>query len=280
MADTIARHLERLKTSPPLPVFQLLGNDSESKLMIARHTVTGLNLTLYRMPADALPTQTADQETFVRLWQRESVLLPIALYIDAAQLDRAGSPQTAAVQRFFSRSIGIMFFDAREPWPEIGRDSVSLDVAKPMPTEQQAAWAEALGEASGDHPSRLAGQFNLNVPTIRGIAANVLALSAHDRSALGTALWNECLSHSRPALDQLAQALEPKAAWDDLELAATEKGLLRQIAEQVKARMAVYDDWGFRAAYEPRPRHQRAVCRRERHGQDDGRGGHRQRAAA
>jgi hypothetical protein len=246
VADTIVRHLERLQGSAPLPVFQMLGGDSQSKLMIAQQAVARLGLALYRMPADALPAQTGDHETFVRLWQRESALLPVALYLDASQLDRAGSPHTSAIHRFFGRSTGVMFLDTREPWPDLGRDSISLDIAKPTPTEQHAAWAEALGEVRGEHPAGLAGHFSFNVPTIRGIAANALGFSATDRSSLGAALWGASLSHSRPALDQLAQALEPKATWEDLELALPEKRLLRQVAEQVKSRMAVYDDWGFR----------------------------------
>jgi SpoVK/Ycf46/Vps4 family AAA+-type ATPase len=59
-------------------------------------------------------------------------------------------------------------------------------------------------------------------------------------------LWAACLRESRPALGSLAQLIDPKAAWDDLELPDTEKHLLRQIANQVSVRMAVYDDWGFR----------------------------------
>jgi hypothetical protein len=246
VVDTIVRQLERLKHGARLPVFQLLGNDSQSKLVIAQQALAKDNLTLYRMTADALPTQTGDHETFVRLWQRESALLPVALYLDARQLDRAGSPHTSSVQRLLSRSLGIIFLDTREPWPDLGREGISIDIAKPTPMEQQVAWVDALGEDSGDHAPRLAGQFNFNTPTIRGIAASALAMSSNDRSALGTTLWTECLDHSRPALDQLAQALEPKATWEDLELPSLEKGLLRQVAEQVTARMAIYDDWGFR----------------------------------
>ncbi len=246
VAETIVCHLEGLRGTIQLPVFQLLGADSRSKLMIAQHAAARLGLTLYRMPADALPTQTADHETFLRLWQRESALLPIALYIDAGELDRASSPQVSAIQRLFGRGMGVMFVETRQPWPELGRGSLSLDVAKPSPSEQQTAWAEALGEASGDQPSRLAGQFNFNIPTIREIAAGAFGQSADTLARLGDPLWAECLRHARPALDQLAQVLEPKATSDDLELPATEKSLLRQIAEQVKTRMAVYDGWGFR----------------------------------
>src|SRR5262249_28522442 len=129
-----------------VPVIQLLGSDSRSKLTVAASALAALDVTLYRITAEALPTQTADQETFVRLWEREAALLPIALYVDAAHLDRAGNVHAAAVQRLFARSSGAMLLDTREAWPDLGRDSVPLDVAKPTPAEQQAAWADALGK--------------------------------------------------------------------------------------------------------------------------------------
>ncbi|WP_223272281.1 ATP-binding protein [Sulfurirhabdus autotrophica] len=180
----------------------------------------------------------------MRLWQRECAFLPIALYVDASQLDRATSPQTAALQRVFSRSMGLVFLDTHEPWPEPGRESITFDIAKPTRDEQRAVWEQALGARAADHPARLAGQFNFNAATIRSVTTNALGKS--EGGDLGSTLWAECLRHARPALDQLSQVLEPKAQWNDLALPPPEKRLLRQITDQVATRMAVYDDWGFR----------------------------------
>lgn len=60
-------------------------------------------------------------------------------------------------------------------------------------------------------------------------------------------MWQGALARARPALDQLAQRIEPKAGWADLQLPGAEKALLQQIADQVALRGKVYDDWGFRA---------------------------------
>jgi SpoVK/Ycf46/Vps4 family AAA+-type ATPase len=141
--------------------------------------------------------------------------------------------------------LGVAFLDTREPWPELGRESLTVDVAKPAAREQQAAWQQALGSAAEDHPARLAGQFSFNLSTIRAIAADALGAS-DDQGPPGERLWSGSLRRARPSLDQLAQPLETKATWDYLELAAPEKQLLRQIADQVKSRIAVYDEWGFR----------------------------------
>ncbi|MGA7180815.1 MAG: ATP-binding protein [Thiobacillaceae bacterium] len=246
LVEVIAVHVDKAQHVASLPVFQLAGSDSASKLAIAGDIAASLGLTLYRMPADAIPVQAADHESLVRLWQRESTLLPIALYVDACQIECAASPQMAAIQRLFSRGLGLVLLDTREPWPEPGRESVTLDVAKPTSEEQRALWEQALGAEVADMAARVAAQFNFNSATIRSVAANAQAMAKHGGGSLQDRLWSECLSQSRPALNQLAQVLEPKARWDDLELPLAENRLLRQIADQVASRMAVYDDWGFR----------------------------------
>jgi ATPase family associated with various cellular activities (AAA) len=246
VGEAIIHRLEALKAAEPAPIFQLVGGDSRSKLMVAQQAAARLDLALYRISTDALPTQTADHETFARLWQRECALLPIALYIDAHQLDRAVSAQAAAIQRLVARTTSVMFLDTPEPWPELGRNSIALDIERPTAAEQQAAWESALNEAAGENPARLAGQFSLDLAAIGAIATDARAQIGNDRTALASTIWDMCVRRSRPALDQLAQRLELKANWDQLELPVSEKKLLRQIAEQVKARVAVYDGWGFR----------------------------------
>ena len=247
IANAIFQQLERSLTGARLPIFQLLGADNHSKSSVAQRAGTRLGLTLYRLSADAIPTQSGDQETFVRLWQRESLLLPIALYIDATQLERTGNPHAAFIHRLVSRVAGPVFFETREPWSDLGRDSLMLDVAKPTTAEQKDAWTSYLGEQGKREASRLASYFNFNIATIRETASAASAGSRDDPGALSKILWTDCLRRSRPSLDQLAQPLEPKASWDDLELPAPEKKLLRQIADQVERRTTVYDDWGFRA---------------------------------
>jgi hypothetical protein len=244
VADALLGQLQQT-TDGVLPVLQLLGADSESKRVVAGAVASRARLALHRLSADALPQQSGDLETFIRLWQRESVLLPIALYVDTSQLDHATTGRSSALHRLFTCTTGVTFLDTREPWPELGRRSVMVDVAKPTPAEQHDAWRDALGESAAQHPARLAGQFNFNVSTIRAIAATSLA-SETDPESLGDRLWMACLYRARPGLDQLAQALKPTATWEDLELPPSEKQLLRQIADHVEGRRTVYDEWGFR----------------------------------
>ena len=244
MVDLIENQFMHAQPGGSLPAAQLLGSDSASKLAVAGQVAARLGLMLYRLAADAIPAAAGDNETFVRLWQRETALLPLALYIDAA--DHGGAAQS--VRRFLDRSSGVAFLDTREAWADLGAGTISVDVSKPTPGEQQAAWLAALGVANGEIAGRLSGQFDLNGAVISAVAANAMAASADEPAGLDAALWQGCLNHARPALDQLAHAIVPRAQWENIELPAPERDLLRQIAAQVKSRRAVYDDWGFRGA--------------------------------
>ncbi|HYD82090.1 MAG TPA: ATP-binding protein [Paucimonas sp.] len=231
---------------------QLLGADGTSKRMVAQRAAAERGLLLYRLEAEAMPPGAADLESFARLWQRECMLAPLGLYLDVSDIDR-NEAHAGALRRWLNRLGGLVFLDTREPWTGVEYSALALDIAKPTPPEQRDAWRGALGEAADEHPSRLAGQFDFNLPAIRRIARDALAPertppeSPPAAGTLASRLWNGCLMQARPALDQLAQRLDAKATWHDIKLPRQEEELLRQIADQVRRRGQVYDGFGFRA---------------------------------
>ncbi|MEO6925572.1 MAG: ATP-binding protein [Rhodanobacter sp.] len=246
VADEVLASLQHAPADVPLPVVQLLGGDSVSKQAIAQSVAAAFGMQAYRLLAEVLPSATAEQETLLRLWQRESRLLPLALYLDAAEVEHGGV-SAALATRFLARAGGLVFADVREPLAGAATQAISVDVAKPTALEQRAAWQRLLGDAAGAQPHHLAGHFDFNLGSIEQIAHTALAAGDAKPAALTQALWQGALARTRPALDQLAQRIEPKVGWDDLKLPDSEKQLLRQIADQVAQRSKVYDDWGFRA---------------------------------
>jgi hypothetical protein len=236
-ADTIVQHLH--SASSGLPVVHLLGADSASKRSIAKRIVQELGLlSVYRLPADMLPASWAELETLARLFQRESQLLPVALYLDAQDSDK----ELPAVNRFLARMSGLIFLDTRDSWSQLGRNALTLDVLKPSAAEQEEAWRKVLGEDEGQAPALLAGQFNLNLTEIERVAHTATG----DKQPTLDRVWDACLIAARPRLDTLAQRLEVKAqTWEDLVLPEPEKKLLRQIMDQVGQRHVVYERWGF-----------------------------------
>ena len=241
------------------PVVQLLGPDPGSKGLIAQQTASAIGCTLWHLPVELLPTGPAEIESLSRLWQRESLLLPLALYFDAHEFEGADIA-VAAVRRFIDRAGGFLFLATREPWPRLARASIAIDIRKPTAAEQRGAWETALGDA--DHARRLAGQFDLNLPTISQIAAQELAAGKPAAKArgkrgderrtssgddVGDRLWDACRAILRPRLDALAQKIEPRAGWDDIVLPDEQLRLLQQISAQVDHRSMVHDEWGFAA---------------------------------
>jgi hypothetical protein len=236
----------RVKQSTPggkLPVVQLIGRDTPSKEMVAAAVASSLGMRLYRLQTGMLPSQPADLDAFARLWRRESLLLPAALYLEspAGEVEVA---RTQAAQVLLARINGLVFVDTQDVWPGLSSSSLPVTVRKPSPAEQHAIWSRELGENAGEAPALLAGQFDLGLPSIREVARRALADPQGDD--LNDRLWRGALAATRPRLDALAQHIEPKAKWDDIVLPAAEMKLLRQIADQVGKRSTVYEEWGFR----------------------------------
>jgi hypothetical protein len=245
----IVRRLQRVSSTATLPVIQLIGPDAPSKQLVARQAAAWFGRRLVRMPIEMLPLQAADLETLARLWQRESVLLPWAVYLDAQEADGSSATEVSqaasSLTRFLARSEGFFFVGTREMWPHLGRPHIVLDVAMPTTAEQQAAWTAALGTAAANNPGLLSSQFNLNLTAIQNIAQATLAEKPADEQELAEKLWDACRVSARPRLDALAQRLDPKATWDDLVLPDEETNTLHRITDQVRQRSKVYEEWGF-----------------------------------
>ena len=231
---------------PPPPLIHLLGAEPAAKQLIAAHAAMALRLNLYRLSAELLPTAAGELETLARLWQRECLLLPLALYLDAHETEK----DWPTLQRFLARTDGLIFLDTRENWPGLNRDALVLQVAKPSQAEQRAAWSSVLippplaaNETTATAAATLAAQFNFSLSDIQRIARMVkLAQQGQTPSA---PLWQACLQTARPRLDALAQRIEVKADWTQLVLPVTEADLLKQVSAQVRERATVYQAWGF-----------------------------------
>jgi hypothetical protein len=234
------------------PILQLVGPDSMSKRLVTQQIATRLGVQIYTLPTQLIPPQSKELEDFARLWHRESLLLPLALYVDTTELDAEGANSNTLflVQQFLARSDGLFLLDTREIWSSLYLPHVILDIGKPAPEEQIAAWESVLPAGSTGLISHLTAQFNLNLPTIQQIGQSTLAEESkngsHTLPPLPDRLWQACLAYTRPHLDRLAQRITPKATWDDIVLPDEQLQLLHHIADQVSQRSTVYNSWGFR----------------------------------
>lgn len=217
------------------PLLQLIGDDPASQQIVAQRAAESLGLAPFRLSANMLPTSPGDLERLARLWHRESILMPIALYIDANEAEEA------PVARFVALSGGVFMLGARAARGDPGTMVQAVQVDRPTPSEQAQLWRSLLDAPPEATIARLSSQFDLDAPTIARIAA------VSGRDADDGALWQACLDNSALRLDRLAERLRPVATWDDIVLPDPEMRLLRQLVAQVACRAQVYDDWEFRA---------------------------------
>jgi hypothetical protein len=232
-----------------LPVVQLVGVDSGSKLAVTRQACATLNRQLFRVVGESLPQQLGEIETLARLWQRETFLLPVSLYIDAESLEGSSAELHSAFQRFLTRGLGLVFLGVRDAPLRLSVPSFPVEVRKPTAAEQFDAWKNVLADedtaaAASTAAAVLSGQFDLNLGDITEVATVASKMPA-EQGPLSARLWDACRDLIRPRLDMLAQRLDVKATWDDLVLPEEQMILMRGIAGQVRGRHTVYDDWGF-----------------------------------
>jgi hypothetical protein len=246
----IKRGMEQAVSANCWPVIQLLGRDSASKQQVASQSANEFLRVLYRLPVDSLPSNHSELDTFIRLLQRETRLLPIALYVDAYEFEKSDAGHMSLLNRFLSGYDGLVFLDTREPLRNAGWESLNVKISRPGASEKHAAWMSGLDESFSNLAKQLSSQFNLDLATIR----QVTATSNHDAASI----WSACRAHLRPRLEGLAQHLEPRKAWDELDprveeqrdevwsylvLPETDKKVLLQLAAQVEHRFEVYEDW-------------------------------------
>ncbi len=275
--------LQHVPAGDALPVVQLLGSDSASKQAIAQTIAAAFGAQAYRLSADCCRSATAEQET----------LLAAVAAREPAAADRAVPRRRRRRTRRRDGRAGQALPGARRrARPSSTRASrgrvrprhaLSVDVAKPTAVEQRARGSGLLGDAAGEQPQHLAGHFDFNLGRSSSRARRAGGGQRRCersprrwRSRCGKARWRA--RGRRSISSRNGSSRRPR--WDDLVLPDSETDLLRQIADQVAQRSTVYDDWGFRERMNRGLGDQRAVRRRERHRQDDGGRGARERAAA
>ena len=236
-AAMAANLAEGLKNSAYPSLINLLGSDSASKQDIAGETANALSIALYSLPASALPASPSEVEALARAWRRESLLLPVGLYLDALDSDRDAAPVT----RFLARTDGLVFLSTRENWRNLQREAFTVEVERPTRGEQLDSWAGLLEDR--DRAALLASQFHLGQAEIHRVFNTASKTTAGD--SLDDRLWEACRASSRPKLDLLAYRLDAKATWSDFILPDAETKLLEEICTHARQNLRVYDDWGF-----------------------------------
>ena len=215
---------------------ELVGADPAVRRGLASSAAQRLGRELYEVTPERVPSSSLELRDLTRLWERETLLLPVLLYADTAEASREGS---AGIDALFEQVRGHVLVGCREPRPLRSRRLRVVDAPRPTAEEQQALWQELLAD-DAETASRLASEFDLGQLAIADVVRQVGHSGAGARG-----LWAACRAQTRPRLDTLAHRVEPVARWADLVLPDAELTQLRHIVNQVRGRATVLRSWGL-----------------------------------
>ncbi|MCG3043215.1 ATP-binding protein [Streptomyces sp. S1A] len=235
------------------PRVELTGGDRHSRHDIAATAARSCGLGLYTLNAEDLPTDHTERDRLARLWQREAILLPAALLLEAGGPDRE---QDAAVDAFTASAAVPLAVSSPDPRRTERTRAERVTVPALGEEEQLGLWADALAGMPRIGEGRLRGlvaQFALPPHIIRSAAASVRrqAGEAGNGGAAGPGAdvcelaWRAGLAEARIGLDELGRRVEPEADWDDLVLPERQSRVLREIVAHVRQRGTVHQEWGF-----------------------------------
>lgn len=216
-------------------VITLDGPHKEDRQRLVARAAAEAGRRLWRMQAQAIPGEATEAHLLQRLWEREALLQPILLLVEAETDEEA-----ARALAFVEGCACPMVLSSRERIAGVGHLH-SFHVPTPSLAEQEVLWRQSLGDkANGSlrELPRVLGQFKLSAADIQRLGTSELR---------GKSLWNRCRTLAEPRLARLADRVKSQAEWGDLVLPERETEMLHHLVAQVRNRFTVYYDWGMAA---------------------------------
>ena len=246
LAESVASMWSTALDAADLPAIQLCGPDDAANVQVAAWAAAVIGATVAATAAHLIPGEPRELDALVRLWQREAVLAGCVPLLQCGEAGEGEGQRSWAIDRMVERIRGPVLISARDPRRELRRPNVVVDVPRPTPDEQRDLWRRELGERSEPQQERideLVAHFDVGATRIRAACAEALGPPPAAGEELGDRLWAAVRNQGRPKLDDLAQRIQPRAAWADLVLPEAVQDGLRQIAFQVRHRPTVYGRW-------------------------------------
>ena len=222
------------------PVVELVGPDQEVVRAVAAAAAQVIGRDIYELAGDRISAAGPDAAELMRLWERETILSPLGLFVDVTELDRANHEPLAA---WLADVRGVVLVGCRESWPVPRRHLRLIDTGRPTPDEQEQLWRHALAPHTDDHdslPGLLSGRFDLSQFAIERAITYVATRGGGPED-----LWRACKINAQPRLETLATRVDPVAQWQDLVLPEREMATLGYLVAQVRGRSTVLRHWGF-----------------------------------
>jgi SpoVK/Ycf46/Vps4 family AAA+-type ATPase len=242
------------------PIFYFYGRPGVGKKTLARALCGDIGVTLAAVDVRALLRDPSGFQEKARLILREGLLQPCAIYFDRLEKLESANDESTAMFDGLAREISELgwftFLASEKPLPDELLDLspiYAIEVPAPDYNSQKKLWEmhlnNVLTKNERIHLDQLAGRFNLTGGQIARAVSRAKQFAAVRDSGNGQITVADLMASSRvqsqPKLSALARKLAPKFHWNDLVLPEDQMSQLRELANQVKHRQIVIEDWGF-----------------------------------
>ena len=233
-----------------IPIINLYGQDIASKRVIAAAITKQLQLNLYTISAEILPSDTSQVYLLKCLLEREWLLNQSAFFLDCDYWENSQDSQNILVSLLLDNLYCPLIVSSQERRRDRHKSLIAVEVKKPTTQEQRLLWSESLVEIipeSNGKIDTLVSYFSLNLPAIESVCLQLKTIenNGYNYSYINDQLWQMCRTQARPHLEQLAQRIESNVTWEDLILSESELNILRELAIHVRHKEQVYHHWGF-----------------------------------
>ena len=248
VARRIARDLGLFDGRSPLVIVANDGSDPDDLYAVAQSGLAEADTLGLWISASDLPSDPAELHDLAIRIDREASLSGGVPVIDSVlQAGRSGDQEQRSASWLASRLLGpALFLGPGEPQKFV-RLTEKRILRLALPRLQKGSWQRSTGAALSTAMRAALEQFRLS-----GVALDSLIerfanepIDAVSPAQLQERVWAACREAARGGLDSLAQRVDSDAGFDDLVLPQSQLLLLQEIAQHLRHRTTVYDEWGM-----------------------------------
>ncbi|MHC4086016.1 MAG: ATP-binding protein [Planctomycetota bacterium] len=231
----------------------LTGSGITGKRNVSSRLCEVLRIELYRLNLKQLQASGIQGHDIAPVLERECLLLPAAIFIDASELEDNNDPSKTVLEALIEDLNVFFILSSREPWRSEG-ELLIVSIPKLKAGEQVVLWKQQLGHQGiclDGQIDTLVEQFDFEsdmiAKTITSASSKSRMREGKTAETTGDDIWSACRELSRNDLEGLAQRIIPCYGWEDIVLPREIFEQLHDIAAQVAHRALVYEKWGYGA---------------------------------
>ncbi len=236
------------------PIIILYGHDVLQKQYISDHIAAKQEQSLLVLELDKLQINDQSKNDLFRIFMRDVKLsgaIPMITGLDA--VFNTNEEIDTFFQQFLNFEDTVLVHQEKN-WPilrnqkENNKPVFWLNCVNPPGGKRLNIWKEYLGDNSRIDDQELeifANQFNLSASQIQNVAfsAQDLAISKGMPTTIDD-LYEAARFYSSHHLNTLATKIQPRYKWEDIVLPEDGIQSLRELANTIRWRSVVLDEWG------------------------------------